>query len=54
MKIVFIGSGAIATAIGDVLAAKNCYDVVLISIEDSVVESVNSRHFNYDYFPLPS
>lgn len=50
-KIVFIGSGAIATAIGDVLAATGRYEVVLLSIEESVVKSVNSEHFNYDYFP---
>ena len=40
-KIVFIGSGAIATAIGDVLAAKNKDEIYLLSIEDEVIEMVN-------------
>ena len=50
-KIVFIGSGAIATAIGDVLAAKNKDEIYLLSIEDEVIEMVNTMHVNTLYFP---
>lgn len=50
-KIVFIGSGAIATAIGDVLAQKNKDEICLLSIEDEVVEMINTIHFNNLYFP---
>lgn len=50
-KIVFIGSGAIATAIGDVLAAKNKDEIYLLSIENEVIEMVNTRHVNTTYFP---
>lgn len=50
-KIVFVGSGAIATAIGDVLAKKKIHDVTLLSIEDEVVEAINNQHLNINYFP---
>ncbi len=50
-KIVFIGSGAIATAIGDVLAARNKDEIFLLSIEDEVIEMVNTMHVNTSYFP---
>ena len=50
-KIVFIGSGAIATAIGDVLAQKNKDEIYLLSIEDEVIEMVNTMHVNTTYFP---
>ena len=50
-KIVFIGSGAIATAIGDVLAQKNKDEIYLLSIEDEVIEMVNKMHVNTIYFP---
>ncbi|MBR6438960.1 MAG: hypothetical protein IKS65_07255 [Bacteroidales bacterium] len=50
-RIVFIGSGAIATAIGDVLAAKNKDEIFLLSIEDEVIEMINTRHVNTTYFP---
>lgn len=50
-KIVFIGSGAIATAIGDVLAAKNKDEIYLLSIENEVIEMVNKMHVNTSYFP---
>ena len=50
-KIVFIGSGAIATAIGDVLAQKNKDEIYLLSIEDEVIEMVNKMHVNTTYFP---
>ena len=50
-KIVFIGSGAIATAIGDVLAQKNKDEIYLLSIEDEVIEMINKMHVNTTYFP---
>ena len=50
-KIVFIGSGAIATAIGDVLAQKNKDEIYLLSIEDEVIEMINTMHVNTTYFP---
>ncbi|MCQ2322632.1 MAG: NAD(P)-binding domain-containing protein [Bacteroidales bacterium] len=50
-KIVFIGSGAIATAMGDVLAEKGEDIVELLSIENEVVEMVNNSHVNPLYFP---
>jgi len=50
-KIVFIGSGAIATALGDVLATKNKDEVYLLSIENEVIEMVNKLHVNTSYFP---
>ena len=50
-KIVFIGSGAIATAIGDVLAAKNKDEIYLLSIENEVIEMINNCHVNTIYFP---
>ena len=50
-KIVFIGSGAIATAIGDVLAQKNKDEIYLLSIENEVIEMINTMHVNSTYFP---
>lgn len=50
-KIVFIGSGAIATALGDVLAQKNKDEIYLLSIEDEVIEMINKMHVNTSYFP---
>ncbi|RLD64574.1 MAG: glycerol-3-phosphate dehydrogenase [Bacteroidetes bacterium] len=50
-NIVFIGSGAIATAIGNVLAAKNEHQVILLSIEEDVVDSINTKRINSGYFP---
>ena len=50
-RIVFIGSGAIATAIGDILAQKNKDEIYLLSIEDEVIEKINTMHVNSSYFP---
>lgn len=50
-KIVFVGSGAISTAIGNVLARKSVYDVTLLSIEQEVVDSINNDRVNVAYFP---
>ncbi len=49
--IVFIGSGAISTSLGNVLAEKPELDVVLLSIEQDVVEAINNAHTNQKYFP---
>jgi len=51
LKIVFIGSGAISTAIGNVLAMKEQHNVTMLSVEKDVVESVNNDHINSKYFP---
>lgn len=50
-SIVFVGSGAIATALGDILAEKSTLDVTLLSIEEDVIESINENHVNLNYFP---
>ena len=50
-KIFFLGAGAIATAIGNVLAKKESLDVTLITIEDEVAKSINENHINHKYFP---
>ena len=50
-KIVFVGSGAIGTAVGNVLARKGVDDITLLSIEEEVVESINNLRYNLTYFP---
>lgn len=50
-KIVFIGAGAIGTALGNSLAGNNNNDVSLVSIEEDVVNSINQLHINQKYFP---
>ena len=50
-KIIIIGSGAIATAVGDVIAEKNQDDITLLSVEPEVVEMINNQHINVSYFP---
>ncbi len=50
-KVVFVGSGAIGTAIGNVLARKGIDDITLLSIEEEVVESINTQRYNLTYFP---
>ena len=49
--IIFIGSGAIATSLGNILAAKPENHVVLLSIENEVVDAINQEHTNSKYFP---
>ena len=51
MKIIIVGAGAIGTAIGNVLARKNTYNVELLSIEENVVSSINKKRYNQKYFP---
>jgi glycerol-3-phosphate dehydrogenase (NAD(P)+) len=50
-KIVFIGAGAIGTALGNSLAKNPDNDVTLVSIEPEVVNSINEIHVNQKYFP---
>ncbi|MCE1200816.1 MAG: glycerol-3-phosphate dehydrogenase [Bacteroidia bacterium] len=50
-RIVFVGSGAIATALGNVLASDEDNEVLLLSVEPEVIESVNNDHVNAAYFP---
>lgn len=50
-RIVFIGSGAIATALGNVLASDEDNEVRLLSMEPEVIESINNEHVNAAYFP---
>ena len=50
-KIVFIGAGAIGTSLGNSLAKNHENDVTLVSIEEEVVNSINSSHTNRKYFP---
>lgn len=50
-NITFIGSGAISTAMGNVLAQKEKYNIYLLSIEKEVIDSVNKAHVNVKYFP---
>ncbi len=51
VRIIFIGGGAIATALGNLLAAKQNHEVTLLSIEEKVVETINRQHINQKYFP---
>lgn len=53
-KIVFIGAGAIGTALGNSLSKNNNNDVTLVSIEEDVVNSINKLHINQKYFPAIS
>ena len=50
-NISIIGSGSIATALGNILSVKNNLNVTLLSIEDDVVDSINKSNINYKYFP---
>lgn len=50
-KIIIAGAGAIGTALGNVLAAKEDLEIVLLSIEPAVVESINTAGVNGKYFP---
>jgi glycerol-3-phosphate dehydrogenase (NAD(P)+) len=50
-NIVFIGAGAIGTALGNSLAKNPENEITLVSIEEDVVQSINSSHTNRKYFP---
>lgn len=51
MKVVFIGSGSIATSLGHVIASSQKHEVQLLSIEAAVVQNINKHHLNPKYFP---
>ncbi len=51
LKICFIGSGAISTAMGNILAQKHAYEIFLLSVEQDVVDSISNDHINRKYFP---
>ncbi len=51
-KITFIGSGSIATALANVIAANTTDSIYLLSIEEDVIESINTNHNNNKYFPF--
>ncbi len=50
-NIVFVGSGAISTAMANVLCINKNYNVSLLSIEKDVVNSINDKQVNIKYFP---
>jgi glycerol-3-phosphate dehydrogenase (NAD(P)+) len=50
-KIVIAGAGSIGTALGNVLAGNPDLEVILLSIEPDVVESINDNKGNVKYFP---
>jgi len=50
-QITFIGAGAIGTALGNIIASKQEYRVILHSIEDEVVHAITFNHLNPKYFP---
>ncbi len=50
-KVLFIGAGAIATAMGNVLAKKRDLEVTLLTIEEDVAETITKNHVNNKYFP---
>jgi len=50
-RVLFIGGGAIATALGNVLAMQSQIEVTLITIEREVIDTINQLHINRKYFP---
>ena len=50
-KISVIGAGTIGTALGNILSENEAGEVILFSIEEKVVRSVNEDHVNSRYFP---
>ena len=50
-NVVFIGAGAIGTALGNVIARHSSAPVLLHSVETAVVEDINDHHLNTRYFP---
>lgn len=51
MKVIFIGAGTIGTALGNVIATAGNHEILLHSIEEQVVRSINDHHINQKYFP---
>jgi glycerol-3-phosphate dehydrogenase (NAD(P)+) len=50
-KISIIGAGTIGTALGNILSENGCGEVMLLSVEENVVSSINEQHINARYFP---
>lgn len=50
-KICIIGAGSIGTALAQALSENTSLDILLYSIEEDVVESINQKHINHKYFP---
>ncbi len=50
-KICIVGAGAIGTALANALAHNPELEVMLYSIENEVVESINQTQYNAKYFP---
>jgi len=46
-----IGAGTIGTALGNVIAEREVHDVVLFSIEEKVIASINKEGVNHKYYP---
>ena len=51
LNICFIGAGSIGTSLGNILSIKKNLKITLFSIEEDVVESINSKNSNIKYFP---
>jgi len=50
-KICIVGSGNFATALGNQLTRNPSLEVMLLSVQEDVVESINNKHVNPHYFP---
>jgi glycerol-3-phosphate dehydrogenase (NAD(P)+) len=50
-NIIVVGAGSIGTALGNTLARKHEYNVILLSVEKDVVDSINETRYNHKYFP---
>jgi glycerol-3-phosphate dehydrogenase (NAD(P)+) len=51
LNISIIGAGTIGTALGNIIAGREIHNVKLLSIEEQVVNSINSEGMNTKYFP---
>lgn len=51
IRICFVGSGTISTALANVMAQKPNHEVYLLSVEQAVVDSISNEHINRKYFP---
>jgi glycerol-3-phosphate dehydrogenase (NAD(P)+) len=51
LNISIIGAGTIGTALGNIIAESGMHQVKLLSIEEQVVNSINSEGINTKYFP---
>jgi len=49
--IVVIGAGTIGTALANILSENGSGEILLLSIEEDVVHSINEKHINARYFP---